>query len=116
MPLTAVVRMAIDGGERGGYVPQLGVEGVTPADVIEDARRSNLVIECTGASGSVHSFVYTGVGGLWAARCELGNGSSGTWLTNPSREATIRNCIERCTPDVLLVSEEASTFGREDDE
>lgn len=90
------------------YVPQLCVDGVSPRDIISDARDAGLVIECTGASGVTHSFIHNGVMDLWAAtRDELDS----AWLVDPSVEETIENCIRRCDPDVRLVKESISAFG-----
>lgn len=83
--------------------------------IVTQAENRDVVIECKGASGVTHSFTHA-FDGLWAARCELRDGSSRTWVVDQSSEDTIENCIRRCDPDVKLVDESVSTFATEVDD
>lgn len=89
--------------------------GTDPGWVIREASSLGNVVECTGADGSLHSFVLAvPEADLWAARCTLNTRSkdSRTWVVDQQREDTIENCIRRCDPDVRLVPESDSEFAQ----
>lgn len=86
------------------------------AEMLRESRQNGSVIECEDVTGVTHSFAFTGVQGLFAARIDTPDGDSTSWLVDPDIENTISRVIVNCTPDVRLVPESESRFTGETNE